>query len=307
MKLRWTAVVIVAICAAAVATDAWAAGTPGQGTWETSLQPRDLDNNGSADAFYDTALGITWLRDANVDIPGAGRPRAKVRADVALAWADQLVVGGYDDWRLPMMVDTGSPGCSFSEIGGTDCGWNVQTKEGDKVYSEWAYLWYAELGNKAHPCVEGPCPAQNTGPFVNMQMNEYWFGTFHGVDPDIYWVFWTGSGYQVYCVKSCVAYVLPVHPGDIGVPVVPEPSSYALLLTGMAALAWVGRRRSRSRRATTQDRNSPDRATARPAERLSIDPSHRSPHRQASVSAGLRLSRNAAMPSCWSAVPSSLD
>lgn len=250
MKLRLIAVMIAAIGAAALAADARADGIPGQGTWQTSLQPRDLDGNGSADAFYDIALGITWLRDANVPIPGEVRPGTKVLASEALAWADQLVLGGYDDWRLPKLVDTGMPGCDFSATGGTDCGWNVRTKEGNTVYSEMAYLWYTELGNTAHPCVDGrlePCPAQNTGPFVNLQNDEYWFGTFHGVNPDIYWVFWMGSGYQVYCVRSCVAYTWAVHPGDIGVPVIPEPGTYVLLSVGIAALGWVGRRRLRSR------------------------------------------------------------
>jgi probable HAF family extracellular repeat protein len=38
---------------------------PGQGTWETTLQPRDLDQDGETDAWYDTVLDITWLADAD--------------------------------------------------------------------------------------------------------------------------------------------------------------------------------------------------------------------------------------------------
>lgn len=62
-----------ALCAAAsvamlAAGAAQALGVPGQGTWETTLQPRDLDGNAAngPEAFYDTVLDITWLRDANV-------------------------------------------------------------------------------------------------------------------------------------------------------------------------------------------------------------------------------------------------
>ena len=40
---------------------------PGQGTWETTLQARNLDGDTTTDAFYDTALSITWLRNANVN------------------------------------------------------------------------------------------------------------------------------------------------------------------------------------------------------------------------------------------------
>ena len=45
---------------------AHAVGISGQGTWETTLQARDLDGNlTTAEAYYDTALEITWLADAN--------------------------------------------------------------------------------------------------------------------------------------------------------------------------------------------------------------------------------------------------
>ena len=32
---------------------------PGQGTWETTLQARDLDKDGYADAFYDISSNLT--------------------------------------------------------------------------------------------------------------------------------------------------------------------------------------------------------------------------------------------------------
>ena len=45
------------------------------------------------DAFYDTDLDITWLRNANVN--GAQD------WDTQVAWASNFSFGGYDDWRLP--------------------------------------------------------------------------------------------------------------------------------------------------------------------------------------------------------------
>jgi hypothetical protein len=46
----------------ALATAAALAGpVAGQGTWETTLHARDVDGNGSTDAFYDSALDVTWM------------------------------------------------------------------------------------------------------------------------------------------------------------------------------------------------------------------------------------------------------
>ena len=53
-------------CVLAVVTStSRAAAISGQGTWETTLQPRDLDGNTSTiEAYYDTVLNITWLANA---------------------------------------------------------------------------------------------------------------------------------------------------------------------------------------------------------------------------------------------------
>jgi hypothetical protein len=47
---------------------ALAAGVPGQGTWETTLQSRDINHDGTVDAFCDTVLNVTWLANANVAV-----------------------------------------------------------------------------------------------------------------------------------------------------------------------------------------------------------------------------------------------
>ena len=126
------------VMAGLAAVPAVAVGVPGMGTWETTLQARGLDGNGATDAFYATELDITWLRDANVNGP--------LDRDTARAWAGNLAVGGVTGWRLPTMIDTGLPGCDYAYVG-TDCGYNVQTREGSTVYSELAHQWYVTLGN----------------------------------------------------------------------------------------------------------------------------------------------------------------
>lgn len=131
------------IATAACASGAHATIVVGQGTGEATLQARDMNHDGVTDAFYDTVLKVTWLRDATVN--GA------TSWDVANRWASTLVVAGLSGWRLPTMVDTGAPYCDYSFSGVTDCGFNVQTISGDgkTVYSEMAHLWYDTLGNKS--------------------------------------------------------------------------------------------------------------------------------------------------------------
>jgi len=47
---------------------------------------------------YDDTLDLCWLQDA-----GASGP---LTWDAAVAWADSLVFGGWDDWRLPQVSNT---------------------------------------------------------------------------------------------------------------------------------------------------------------------------------------------------------
>ena len=168
----------VTFAAAAIAcSTSMASVVPGQGTWATTLQARDLTGDGVADAFYDTVLDITWLRDANVD--GAAY------VPVAAYWVNNLVVGGVAGWRLPRMVIT-DLGCFTINLyaGGTDCGFNVRTKNGSEVYSEMAHLWYVTLGNRSYYASETGVADQpgweviNTGDFQNLQTQagaRYWF------------------------------------------------------------------------------------------------------------------------------------
>lgn len=55
---------VAMLACAAIAGNAHAVGVAGQGTWETTLQVRDLNGDGGVDAYFDTTLNITWLRDA---------------------------------------------------------------------------------------------------------------------------------------------------------------------------------------------------------------------------------------------------
>lgn len=111
--------------------------------------------------IYDDVLNITWLQDANYaftsgyaaanlendggydDILADGR----MGWDAAKTWAANLTyydsVRGvtYDDWRLPIITDTETPGCNRAYTN-TDCGYNVATSA-----SELAYMFHVNLGN----------------------------------------------------------------------------------------------------------------------------------------------------------------
>ena len=215
-----------------------AAGVPGQGTWETTLKARDLNRDGVPDAFYDTTLDVTWLRDGNVN--------GFMTWDSAVSWADKFKIGGYSDWRLPTMIDTGMPGCDWSN-GGTDCGYNPQTKAGTTIYSELAHLYYVTLGNKAYYDAAGKFQPDygpnNSGDFQNVAAWAYWTGMEYGPDHNQAWRSFTWAGHQDSGYKSYGLLAFAVRPGDV--TAVPEPQAVAMMLLGLGVVLVAVRRRPR--------------------------------------------------------------
>ena len=231
---RWC----IPLLAVLVAAAAQAAPVAGQGTWETTLQARDINGDSVVDAYYDTALNITWLADWNVN--GIQDWNTQV------AWASGLNVHGVTGWRLPSTTDTGPSGCDFSLAGGTDCGYNVDTAS-----SEMAHMFYVTLGNKAYcppgdaTCAGGPQAGfglSNTADFTNMQSYYLWSGTGYAPSPGYAWYFYTLVGYQGDLGKLSGLYAVAVRPGDVAAGV-PEPATLGLTLTALGALALVRRRR----------------------------------------------------------------
>ncbi|TCJ12769.1 PEP-CTERM sorting domain-containing protein [Parasulfuritortus cantonensis] len=211
--------------AVALAPKAQAAPVVNQGTWEVSLQGRDLDGDISNgfEAYYDTDLDITWLANMNLATTDSSWIGAK-------NLASGLNLYGIAGWRLPMMVDTGLPGCDYS-YGGTDCGYNIDINS-----SELAHMFYTTLGNTAYLDQSGSAQPsfgmKNTGPFHNhSDPIVFWLGNSYPSGTDAFaWAF-DSSGAQ-YGTNAMGAAIWVVHSGDISA--VPEPSTFLLLFIGLS-------------------------------------------------------------------------
>jgi hypothetical protein len=233
----------------------------GQGSWETTLQARDFDGDSdTAEAFYDTVLGITWLADMNYAQTTGQSVTGRLGWSTAVTWAEGLDINGFTNWRLP---ETGSvDGGSFDTVvrhnGTSDVGTNVSapgTAYAGSLGSEMAHLFYNTLGNlsfcdpllSGSSCV-GPQTGwglSNTGPFDGLIEQGYWSSTEFGINDA--WIFELDDGYQRTTARASAStyYSMLVHAGDIGTAIgtAPTPGVILLLAAGLPGLAWARTRR----------------------------------------------------------------
>lgn len=198
---------------------------------------------------YDTTRGITWLADMNY-AQTSGHTGTGVNADgtmtwaAATAWADNLVYGGFSDWRLPTLnpADTTcswvlNPGGGFpNQHHGVNC-----------TGGELSGLFVTDLGynNNGSGLITSDDTAEqiaNLALFSNVQSYSYWSGTEYAPNPQAAWHFKTNNGYQIYFGKSISFYAVAVRPGDVASPV-PELPTLTMVLLGLGATAVARRRR----------------------------------------------------------------
>ena len=221
-----------------------------------------LHDRGSG-LIFDDVLNITWLADANYAKTSGYDADGYMTWTNAVTWADTLVYHDsvrnvdYSDWRLPTMVDTGSPGCNFA-YSGTDCGYNVQTVSGSTVYSELAHMYYNNLGFKGYVSPTGTYQSDfgifgngttggerdglgPNGAIVNLQSHVYWSGTEYAPISDVAWHFYPSYGGQGANGEDSDYYAWAVRPGDVAA--VPEADTWAMLLAGLGLVGVAARRR----------------------------------------------------------------
>jgi hypothetical protein len=237
-------------------TPAKALVVSGRGTWETTLQARDLDGNlSTAEAYYDTDLGITWLVDANYAQTSGYDANGWMDWGTATTWVAGLnpYGSGITGWRLPTTIDADGPdadalgndGCDLtpSVYQGLDCGYNIT------AYSEMSHMFYVTLGDKAYYSTSGTVQPgwgvlANTGPFRNVQANVYWSATEYAPDIRYAWSFYLGYGYQYPNYKMAPGngslYAWAVHSGDVGAAVSTVPLTSAVWLFGSGLLGLIG-------------------------------------------------------------------
>lgn len=209
------------------------------------LTPGGTDYQG----YYDDALGITWLADADYARTTGYTEDGRMTWLASLGWLASLNAAshlGVDNWRLPTVVDTDLPGCTGQSFVGTDCGWNV-----DVSTSEMAHLFHDTLGNSAAYDSDGGwtgcylnlpngCLA-NTGPFSNVAAYGYFSGTTYAPDANDVWMFNFHSGSQYNELKTGENRAWAVTDGD-ALAVVPIPAAAWLLGSALGASALVRRR-----------------------------------------------------------------
>ena len=181
------------------------------------------------DLVYDNVLDITWTRQAG---DGVGRTWVD-----AVAWANNLVFAGFDDWRLPYASVSAGAGPTNLVV---DCKSATELQCRD---NEMGYMFYHNLAGAPGDDKTGDQAAVGGELLTDIQPF-YWSGTdFNGF---FQWSFFFVTGNQAPVGLLTEQSAWAVRAGDVGAgaAAVPEPATLALLGVALAAFGATARRRN---------------------------------------------------------------
>ena len=180
---------------------------------------------------YDSTLNITWLADWNYARTSGFDADGLMNWTTANNWANNLVYGGYSDWRLPTSLNADGTG---------PCGPPAFNCSG----SEMGHMFYNNWDATAGSVFSSGTNAANLALFSNVQSTVYWSGTEYAPDRDAAWIFRTFDGLQSLGQQHSALYAVAVRRGDVAARV-PEPQTLALALLALGAMVVARRRRPR--------------------------------------------------------------
>jgi hypothetical protein len=169
---------------------------------------------------YDDVNNITWAADANLAQTSGYDADGLMTWANAVAWADQLTLGGYTDWSLPTTVPAVS---GINQTG-----------------SQMGNLFYTQLGGVAYSSIATTHNA-NYNLFTNVK-TAYRSGSEYALIPGYAWNFNTSNGNQYGINKNNQYYAWAVRPGDVAA--VPVPGAFWLFGSALVALTGLKRRGS---------------------------------------------------------------
>lgn len=206
---------------------------------QAALLPRDLNADGVADAYYDSAQGITWLADGSALANDAGHFANESglvqRGVAATSWAASLDVHGVTGWRLPKQFFdwSGVPTVPAKYGGGADCdiaGAGCLLPD-DIARSEMSLVFGKGSAGLPFRYIWEGSPywwlTDTTGSMHVALLYEFGRDTFASLNLD----------------QRATASAWAVHDGDIGSPI-PEPDAWALMAFGAALVLSTRYRRA---------------------------------------------------------------
>jgi len=169
---------------------------------------------------YDPTTNLSWTSNANIN-----GPMTWTEANI---WANNLVINGDRDWRLPTSDQCTGFNCTGSEMGN---------------------LFYNELGS--YDIVIGEegssstfIPNSNYNLFSNFQRGSYWSRTISAQNPTANaMIFLPNIGQQGEGFVLDNRFALAVHVGNVSA--VPEPDAWALMASGLVLMGFLAKRRSK--------------------------------------------------------------